>query len=103
MTLDLDATRRATASAPLPSDFSVDSPGLDLTFGCDSTVAGTWIITDVSAESVVSAPPRCPGRRTDGLTGAGTLVHGRDGTFADTTPLTVADTSFIPNGAPATT
>jgi hypothetical protein len=101
MTLDLDATRRATASAPLRSTYAVDTPAPDLTFVCQSAIAGTWMITDVSIESAVSSPPRCPGRRIDALVGTGTLVLNRDGTFADTTGLTVQATSFIPTSSRA--
>jgi hypothetical protein len=101
MTLDFDATRKATEGAPLRITGAVDTPAPDLTFVCPNGIAGTWMITDVSIESAVSSPPPCPGSRVDAIVGTGTLVLNRDGTFADTTSLTVQATSFIPTSSRA--
>lgn len=99
LTLDLDATRHLTAGAPRPNAFGVDAPGFDLTLACEGSVAGAWVLTDVAIESAAKSPPKCPGRRIDGFAGYGTLMLNADGTFADTTAVTVNSTAFLPTNS----
>jgi hypothetical protein len=98
-TLDFEAIRRLTEGAPRPNTFSIDAPtGLTMSLACDGPVTGTWVITAVSNESPQLVSPRCPGR-VPAPTASGTITFATDGSFADTTVLTMNGTAYVPTSS----
>jgi hypothetical protein len=101
LTVDAPAMTRLTASAPSASSFAIDQQACaTVTIGCDGPVQGTWVVTGIEARGAGASNAR---RRVDTPTASGTLTFAADGTFADTTVVTMNGTVFVPTSAHAPT
>jgi hypothetical protein len=101
LTVDAPAMARLTAGVPSATSFAIDQAAVGpVTIGCGGPVQGTWVVTGIEARRAGASAPR---KRVVTPTASGTLTFAADGTFADTTVMTMNATVFVPTSAHAPT